>query len=99
MKAFDNLSISSKLTRLSLIVSLLVLLIACGAFVTYELLTFRARAADQLDAHAAVVGINATPAIEFNDRAAARETLSSLRAMPNVVAAGIYVVVGTIAAH
>jgi PAS domain S-box-containing protein len=95
MNAFQNLSISRKLTRLSLIVSLLVLLIACGAFVAYELLTFRARAADQLDAHAAVVGINATPAIEFNDRAAARETLSSLRAMPNVVAAGIYVADGT----
>ncbi|MGH8664683.1 MAG: ATP-binding protein [Burkholderiales bacterium] len=95
MIAFQNLAISRKLTRLSMSVSLLVLLIACGSFVAYELLTFRGRAADQLDAHAAVVAINATPAIEFNDRAAARETLASLRAMRDVVAAAIYLADGT----
>ena len=95
MASFQNLSISRKLTRLSMLVSLLVLLIACGSFVAYELVTFRDRAADRLDAHAAVVGINATPAIVFNDRAAARETLASLRAMHNVVAAAIYLADGT----
>ena len=95
MFSFKELSISRKLTRMSMIVSLLVLLIACGSFVAYEVLTFRNRAADQLDAHAAIVGINATPAIEFNDRAAARETLSSLRAMHNVVTAAIYLADGT----
>jgi PAS domain S-box-containing protein len=90
MASFENLSISRKLTRLSMIVSMLSLLIACGSFVGYEVLNFRQQVADQLDAHAAVVGMNATPAMVFNDRAAARETLSSLRAMPNVVAAAIY---------
>jgi len=95
MLSFKELSISRKLTRMSMIVSSLVLLIACGSFVAYEVLTFRNRAADQLDAHAAIVGINATPAIEFNDRAAARETLSSLRAMHNVMAAAIYLADGT----
>jgi PAS domain S-box-containing protein len=94
MLSFQNLSISRKLTRLSMSVSLLVLMIACGSFVAYEVLTFRSRQADQLDAHAAVVGFNATPAVVFNDRAAARETLSSLRAMPGVIAAAIYLADG-----
>jgi PAS domain S-box-containing protein len=95
MLSFAELSIGRKLTRMSMIVSLLVLAIACISFVAYEVFTFRDRAADQLRAHAAVVGINATPAILFNDRPAARETLSSLRAMPNVVAAAIYLADGT----
>lgn len=90
MPGFENLSISRKLTRMSMIAAMLALAIACGSFVAYEVLNFRDEVADQLNAHAAVVGINATPAMVFNDRAAARDTLSSLRAMPNVVAAAIY---------
>jgi PAS domain S-box-containing protein len=95
MPSFAELSIGRKLTRMSMIVSMLVLAIACISFVSYELFTFRDRAADQLHAHATVVGINATHAILSSDRPAARDILSSLRAMPNVAAAAIYLADGT----
>lgn len=90
MLAFDDISISRKLTRMSMIVSVVVLLISCGSFVLYEILTFERTATDRLASEAVIIGINSTPALVFEDRVAAAETLASLRATPNVVAAAIY---------
>jgi PAS domain S-box-containing protein len=83
-------SISSKLTRMSMIVSASVLICCCAGFIGYELVTFRRVAAQQLSTDADIIAINVTPAMLFSDPGAAAETLSGLRASPTVAAAAVY---------
>src|SRR5438874_7971087 len=90
MIAFNDLSISQKLTRMNVIVIALLLLTTCAAFVGYEIHAFTRAASDHLSTDADVVGIDVTPAVLFNDAAAARETLLALRATPNVTQAAVY---------
>jgi protein-histidine pros-kinase len=93
---FKDLRIGRKLTRMSMIASASALLLSCAAFVTYELLTFDAVAAQHLHANAQIVGINVTPALLFRDPAAAAETLAALRATPNIISAAVYATDGAL---
>ena len=90
MIAFNDLSISQKLTRMNVIVIALLLMTTCAAFVGYEIHAFTNTAADHLSTDADIVGIDVTPAVLFNDAAAARESLLALRATPNVTQAAVY---------
>ena len=90
MTAFNDLSISQKLTRMNVIVIALLLLTICAAFVGYEIHAFTNTAADHLATDADIVGIGVTPAILFNDAAAAAESLVALRATPNITRAAVY---------
>jgi PAS domain S-box-containing protein len=85
-----NHSISSKLTRMSMIVSASVLVCCSAGFLGYELVTFKRVAAEQLSTDADIIAFNITPAMLFNDPAAAADTLSSLRAIPSIAAAAVY---------
>ena len=70
------------------------LLIACVAFVTYDLVTFRQAMVYNLSIQAQMAGSNSVSPLLFNDRQAAENTLSALTAAHNVISAGIYTLDG-----
>ena len=87
MNRFQNPSISSRLTRMNLLVSGAVLLMAALAFFSYDLLSFRQSLIRNLDAEAQIVGANSVSALTFNDPQSAATTLTSLQRSPDVLAA------------
>ena len=70
------------------------LLLACAAFVIYELVTYRAAMVRNLSAEAEILGRQSTSAIVFKDPDSATATLGALRAEPNVVSAAVYTLDG-----
>jgi two-component system sensor histidine kinase/response regulator len=82
---FRNLSLNSKLTAVIMGTSIIVLLVACTAFVLHDLITFRRTMVEDLSTLAEVIGNNSTAALTFNDAKSAEENLSALRAVPNIV--------------
>jgi signal transduction histidine kinase/CheY-like chemotaxis protein len=90
MSLLRRLSLRHKLTLLMLLTGVVALLLACGAFVVYEQITFRNSMARDLALLADVIGANSTAALTFHDSDAAREQLRSLRAQAHIIAAGIY---------
>src|SRR5438309_10215827 len=87
-------SITAKLTRMNMLVSGAALLIAGVAFVAYDRITFREAMVHNLSLQAQMAGSNSVSPLMFNDPQAAENTLSALKAAPNVVLAGIDAVVG-----
>jgi len=87
-------SITKKLTRMNMLVSGAALLIACVAFVAYDLVTFRQAMVYNLSIQAQMAGSNSVSPLLFNDRQAAENTLSALTAAHNVISAGIYTLDG-----
>src|SRR5260221_404227 len=86
---FRDYSISKKLTRMNMLVSGAALLLACGAFITYDVISIRDGMVYNLSMQAQIVGFNSTSALLFNDPHSAENTLSGLKAWPNIVSAGI----------
>jgi signal transduction histidine kinase len=85
-----NYSIRQKLTWMNMLVSGAALLLACTAFAFFELADFRQTLVGGLSIQAQIVGANSASALLFNDPAAARNTLSALKAAPNILSASIY---------
>jgi len=85
----DN-SISRKLTWMNMLVSGAALLLACAAFIAYDMLTFRASMVRNLSTQAQIIGSNSVSALLFNDRQSAENTLAALQAARNVLSAEIY---------
>ena len=85
-----NYSIRQKLTWMNMLVSGIALLLACAAFVVYELADFRTTMVQNLSIQAQIAGANSASALLFNDPDSARGTLSALTAAPNILSAGIY---------
>src|SRR6266852_2717865 len=83
-------SISKILTGMNMLVSGAALLLACGAFFAYDLITFRQAMVRHLSTQAQIIGSNSVSALLFNDPHSAENTLSALKAAPNIVSAGIY---------
>ena len=90
MKIFATMSIRRKQMLIIMLVASVALLLACAAFVTYEVLTFRTAMVQKLTSLAKITGDNSAAALDFNDPATAAQTLSQLKAEPNITAAGIY---------
>src|SRR5713226_3458161 len=90
MFRFRDYSIAKKLTWMNMLVSGAALLMACAAFVTYGLVTFREALVANLSIQAQVVGTNSISALLFNDPGSAEKTLSALQAAPNIEYASIY---------
>ena len=63
-----SLSIKRKLTLLMMLTSSAVLLLACSAFVAYELITFRQTLTRDLSTLAEIIGTNSKVALAFNDQ-------------------------------
>src|SRR6266849_452969 len=87
-------SITKRLTRMNVLVSGAALLMACAAFVTYDWITSREAMVHNLSIQAQIAGSNSVSALLFNDPQAAENTLSALKAAPNIVSAGIYTLDG-----
>jgi uncharacterized membrane protein affecting hemolysin expression len=85
----DN-SISRKLTWMNMLVSGAALLLACAAFIAYDMLTFRATMVRNLSTQAQIIGTNSVSALIFNDQQSAENTLAALKAAHNILSAGIY---------
>src|SRR5713226_6266948 len=83
-------SISKKLTWMNMLVSGAALLMACAAFVGYDLITFRKSLVGNLSIQAQIIGSNAVSALVFNDPGSAEKTLSALQASPHIEHAEIY---------
>jgi uncharacterized membrane protein affecting hemolysin expression len=79
---------------MNMLVSGVALLLACGAFIAYDLLSFRDSMVHNLSIQAQVAGSNSVTALLFSDSHAAETTLSAVAAAPNIVSASIYTVDG-----
>ena len=80
MRFLHDLSIRHKLTLITMLTSVVVLLLACGAFLGYELFTFRRTMERDLSILGEVIANNSTAALTFDDASAPRDALSALRA-------------------
>jgi PAS domain S-box-containing protein len=89
-RIFRDASIKRKLTLIIMLTSSAALLIACTAFVTYELVTFRGAMVRELSTLAEIIGANSTAALAFDDQRSAEETLAALSAKHRIVGAYIY---------
>src|SRR5580700_4853725 len=90
MHKFQHYSISKKLTWMNMLVSGAALLLACAAFVAYDLYTYQIGIARNLSTEAQIVGTNSVSALVFNDPSSAENTLSALKASPHILYAAIY---------
>src|SRR5713101_5227276 len=81
--------IKQKLTAM-LLISALVLVLTCAAFLAYEFVTFRQTTLKNLSTLGRVIAANSTASLAFQNEGDAREILSALRAEPHIVAAGLY---------
>jgi PAS domain S-box-containing protein len=99
VKFFTHASITRKQVFIILLTSATTLLIACAAFVVYDVTTFRRKTVEQATSLAEVIGNNCTAAVDFNDSRSAEETLGALRGEPNVLGASVFKRDGTRFAH
>ncbi len=73
-----------------------VLLLACVAFVAYEVAMFRDTITRELLSTANIIRANSTAALEFNDPGAGEEILAALKANPRIVSACIFTQKGNV---
>ena len=87
MKFWSSQSIADKLTRMTLVVSGIALLLAYVSFLIYDLYSLRQELVTALSTEANIVGANCITALMFDDRSAAQSTLAALRNSPQIRAA------------
>jgi signal transduction histidine kinase len=99
MRIFQNASLRRKQVLIIMLTSSIVLLLACAAFVAYDVVTFRQQLVGDVSVLADVIGNNCTAALDFSDPKSAGETLAALRAEPDIITACIYDRRGKLFAH
>lgn len=87
MRFGSSSSISAKLTRMTLLVSGLALLLAVVAFFAFDLISFRQNLIRNLETSAQIVGSNSVSALLFDDPQSAATTLQALGNSPDVISA------------
>src|SRR5437016_2386543 len=90
MARFQNTPIQRKLMTMILVTSGVVLVLTCVAFVSYELLTYRRTAIQQLSTLGEVIAAESTGAVAFENERDATEILAALKAERHIVAACLY---------
>ncbi len=90
MRADNTPPIRRKLMSIIMMTTTAALLLACGTFTLYDMVTFRKSKLQELSLLASIIGSNSTAAISFNDVQIAQETLGALRSQPHVMVARIY---------
>ena len=90
MVPFRDRPIRAKVALLIAVASIVGMGLTGVAVAVYDLITFRPRAVRDLDAQAQIVGLNTVPALLFDDRQAASETLETLRSRSEIGGAAIY---------
>jgi PAS domain S-box-containing protein len=83
-------SIRGKLMRLVLITTAAAVLVAGLAMLTRDLTVNRLSWAQDLGNQATIIGLATTPALAFDDHAAAERYLTALRARPRILMAALY---------
>ena len=85
-----KLRLRHKLSLITMLTSVVVLVLACGAFLGSEFLTFRSTMSLDLAILGDVIGDNTTAALTFGDSDAAKGVLASLRVQKHVISACVY---------
>ena len=99
MRQLFRRSVAGQITRLTLLVCAVALLLACTAFLAYDQFTFRGNLVRTLSAQAQIVGENSVSAILFDDPTAAAKTLQALHSSPDILSAAIFTPDGKRFAH
>ena len=92
------MSIRAKLTTLMVLTSMIVLVLASGAFIVSDVMKIRTAMVEDLTVLGDVIGHNSSAALAFNDEDAATEILAALNAEPHVIAAMIRTLDGEVLA-
>ncbi len=90
MNFFSQGSIKSKLTLIIMVISSSALLLACSAFIVYDLINFKNEMAEDLSSIAEIIGTNSAAALEFDSSYDAEEVLMGLKAKEHIIFACIY---------
>ncbi|MFQ5639975.1 MAG: PAS domain S-box protein [bacterium] len=90
MNLFQSRSIKKKLTLIIMLISGLSLLLACLAFIMYDLISFKSAMKRDLNILAEVIGANSTAALIFDNAADAKETLAALKAEKHITSACVF---------
>lgn len=85
-----ELPIQRKIMAVTMLTSVIVLVVAVAAFMTYDLLAFRETMVTTLTALAQATAEYSADAVAAGDRTEAMKTLSSLRLEPQIVGAALY---------
>jgi methyl-accepting chemotaxis protein len=83
-------TISQRLTWMNMLVCSVALVLACSAFIGYDLVTFRMTRVGNLSMQAQILGSNTITALVFDDPDSASKTLSALKADPHILSAAVY---------
>jgi signal transduction histidine kinase/DNA-binding response OmpR family regulator len=87
-------SISQRLTWMNMLVCSVALVLACSAFIGYDLITFRISRIGNLSTQAQILGANCITALVFDDPDSAGKTLTALKADPHILSAVVYTAKG-----
>ncbi len=90
MSRLRSFTVRSKLMLIGLLPTGMALLLACVAFVIYDVYTFRRAKVHDLTSTADMIGSESTAALNLNDRNSANEILKALGAKKNIISACIY---------
>jgi PAS domain S-box-containing protein len=90
MRLFKDISIKTKLIRISLFTAGFALFLSFMAITANEVMVFKKDILKNLSIQSEIIGRNCTAALTFNDAKAASEILSALKANSNVEFALIY---------
>jgi two-component system sensor histidine kinase/response regulator len=99
MRAFGDLSITSKLRYIVMVTCGVVLLIASLVHVAAETFLFRQLAVKNLSTLAGVIGANSATALVSSDRNAAHQVLTALGTEPNIILMDIFTAKGELFAR
>src|ERR1043166_897717 len=84
---FRRASITRKQMVVIMLTSCMSLLLACGGFVAYEVITFRATVVENLSTLSDIVANNSTAAVQYGVQKSAADTLAMLRSEHSIEAA------------
>jgi signal transduction histidine kinase/CheY-like chemotaxis protein len=98
MPSFARLPFKWKLTGVTLLTCVGSLLVACAAFISYDLFLFRASEAQDLRSQASLLASSITPAVAEGNRGSVQEALSTLRGKEQIRAAAVWPAQGALMA-
>jgi signal transduction histidine kinase/DNA-binding response OmpR family regulator len=90
MNSTQDRSIAQRLTWMNMLVCGVALVLACAAFIGYDMVTFRIARVTNLSIQAQIFGSNTLSALVFDDPDSAGKTLSALSADRHILSAVIY---------
>ena len=99
MRRFSDLSIQRKLTALSMATTVLALVLAAGAFLAYDVISYRQKMVEDLRTLARTLEANTINGLVFNDTETVTSILGGLKVHPHVVDAVVYDADGTLFAQ